>query len=489
MKRFFFLLFFFPLFASAEIHTYSGTKTFSGNSPSFGVSTFTCQYELTFNTETESGTYTLVFGESTGANPAWVEWTVAGYRDDAGNVVGGAGGSKGAEATTRSGTFALSNNPDGLYIILGWISSGVPSQRYNFPFVLQPQTVTVTPTHQDTPLGEPKSFTASGGHNGYIWDMDAGVTYTVTMTGGGSETISVTGITSGTYSISVYSPEGEGYQESNVATATLVVGDSEAFYVKVNETNMTKHTLRYRVLWKGTVLATFTLAPGQVFRNRYEVTDATPGTIEYQIVGTEKDGTIWIKKETESSVYIPGKTIPSIKESKTTPTPSTTTESVVDGKDVPKKPSSAGGIWQSITGDNKNDPTTAEQTAEGIDKLISELQELKDITEGTPVEGEGFPGEAGEGAALPESANADAMVDGLSGLIPSTITLPTSVGQNGIWSISVPVPYLQSGEIDISMDLTRFGTAVSAFRAMLLACECIVFFYVSVSVIRGAFAS
>ena len=76
------------------------------------------------------------------------------------------------------------------------------------------QSVTIAPTAQTIAAGSTISFTASGGQNGYVWGGTAS---------GSGNPKSVTFPNVGTYSVTVYSPAGGTYAQSNTATATITV--------------------------------------------------------------------------------------------------------------------------------------------------------------------------------------------------------------------------------------------------------------------------
>ena len=76
------------------------------------------------------------------------------------------------------------------------------------------QTVAISPTYQAIYPGQSITFTASGGANGYVWGGSA-------SGGGNSQTITFPSV--GSYSVTVYSPAGNGYSQSNTATATITV--------------------------------------------------------------------------------------------------------------------------------------------------------------------------------------------------------------------------------------------------------------------------
>ncbi len=93
------------------------------------------------------------------------------------------------------------------------VSATVGTQSFSVS-ALSSQTVTISPTSQTITAGGTVNFTASGGQNGYIWGGAA--------SGSGSSK-SVTFPNVGTYSVTVYSPAGGTYAQSNTASATITV--------------------------------------------------------------------------------------------------------------------------------------------------------------------------------------------------------------------------------------------------------------------------
>jgi hypothetical protein len=77
-----------------------------------------------------------------------------------------------------------------------------------------PQTVGISPTGGTIPAGQQIAFNASGGNNGYFWGGSAS---------GGGVSQNVTFPTPGTFVVTVYSPAGGLFAQSNMASATVTV--------------------------------------------------------------------------------------------------------------------------------------------------------------------------------------------------------------------------------------------------------------------------
>ena len=76
------------------------------------------------------------------------------------------------------------------------------------------QTVSLSPTAPTIYAGQSVPFAASGGMNGYIWGGSAS---------GSGATQTVSFANAGTYGVTVYSPAGGNFAQSNTASATVTV--------------------------------------------------------------------------------------------------------------------------------------------------------------------------------------------------------------------------------------------------------------------------
>ena len=91
------------------------------------------------------------------------------------------------------------------------------------------QTVSISPASQTIYAGSAITFTAAGGANGYVWGGSAS---------GGGNSQTVTFPSPGSYTVTVYSPAGNGYAQSNTATASItVLPDSQS--VGISPTSQT----------------------------------------------------------------------------------------------------------------------------------------------------------------------------------------------------------------------------------------------------------
>ena len=93
------------------------------------------------------------------------------------------------------------------------ISANLGSKSFSVSALLG-QTVGLTPSAPTVNAGDTVNFSATGGQNGYVWGGSAS---------GSGSTKSVTFFAAGTFSVTVYSPAGGSYAQSNIATATITV--------------------------------------------------------------------------------------------------------------------------------------------------------------------------------------------------------------------------------------------------------------------------
>ncbi len=93
------------------------------------------------------------------------------------------------------------------------VSTNLGSKSFSVAALLG-QTVSLTPNAPTVNVGDTVNFSATGGQNGYVWSGSAS---------GSGSTKSVTFSTAGTFSVTVYSPAGGSYAQSNTAIATITV--------------------------------------------------------------------------------------------------------------------------------------------------------------------------------------------------------------------------------------------------------------------------
>jgi len=88
------------------------------------------------------------------------------------------------------------------------------------PWTISPATpsVSISPTTKAVLINSSASFTASGGPNGYVWAVSPSGPTGISGSGA-SQTVTFS--SRGTYTISVYSPSGGNYNQSNTATAIV----------------------------------------------------------------------------------------------------------------------------------------------------------------------------------------------------------------------------------------------------------------------------
>ena len=100
-----------------------------------------------------------------------------------------------------------------------------------------PQSVGISPTSQTIAAGGSISFSASGGQNGYIWGGAA-------SGGGNPQTVTFPNV--GTYNVTVYSPAGGIYAQSNTASATITVTPNGQYAVSYTHLDVYKRQFPVR---------------------------------------------------------------------------------------------------------------------------------------------------------------------------------------------------------------------------------------------------
>ncbi|MGH9771723.1 MAG: putative Ig domain-containing protein, partial [Candidatus Acidiferrales bacterium] len=102
------------------------------------------------------------------------------------------------------------------------------------------------------PGSSPVTFTASGGQNGYVWSVSPAGPQGISGTGS-TQSITFPSSSGSPYTVSVYSPAGNNYGQSNVATVNISVGPVAPPTVTITPTSSSPH---------GNDSVTFTAAGG-----------------------------------------------------------------------------------------------------------------------------------------------------------------------------------------------------------------------------------
>lgn len=125
----------------------------------------------------------------------------------------------GGQASGGGASQTLSFSTPGSFLVTVYSPAGngyTQSNTASSTITVNPngQTVSISPVAPSIPVGESVTFTAGGGENGYVWGGAA-------SGNGSSQTVTFSNV--GTYSVTVYSPAGGIYGQSNTATATVTV--------------------------------------------------------------------------------------------------------------------------------------------------------------------------------------------------------------------------------------------------------------------------
>lgn len=156
-----------------------------------------------------NGTFSAILGGSRPdvqtANTSWGQWSPYNVTNSGWSFTYNTAG---LSPGSHSFTAVAYDNSYGVSTTLG-------SQGFSVS-PLSSQSVSVTPVAPTITAGGTIGFSASGGQNGYVWGG------TASGSGSGSAK-SVTFPTIGTYSVTVYSPAGGNFLQSNVATSTVTV--------------------------------------------------------------------------------------------------------------------------------------------------------------------------------------------------------------------------------------------------------------------------
>jgi plastocyanin len=142
----------------------------------------------------------------------------------------------GGSASGSGSSQTLIFNSPGSYTVTVYSPAGGAYSQSNTAattvnVVAASQNVSVTPINPSIVAGQSVTFTASGGNNGYVWGGTPGAN-------GTSQT--VTFGSPGTYVISVYSPAGGIYDQSNTATTTVsVAAQSQTVAISPSSTTIT----------------------------------------------------------------------------------------------------------------------------------------------------------------------------------------------------------------------------------------------------------
>lgn len=350
---------------------------------------------------------------------------------------------------------------------------------------LAPQTVTLTSSSLAQKLipGQTIQFTASGSASGqYVWDHENGG-----LTVSGNTALFVAGVAGQPAVVSVYAPETDTHAQSNVASATIAVVAGEH---RVNirlPGNPSNRPISVLISQDGNAVHTMEVPPGatpQIFT--LTVPSGSPVTVTAFADGYDLgDNGIWTEVPNAvgpSTVKVidpfadwDGDTDP---EEPPPPPPSD-----VPPPDTPKPPPapSKKNVWQTVNSTNVTGGTTAEQYAEGVDKITAAVAGISDLMKGN--------------VPVPDAADTGSGDVELSGgffasLLPEIPEIQMAPAVSSI-SFVLAVPNGSGGEtsLNVGFDAAPYESQINIFRTIFAGAMSIGFFILYVSTIRKAFAT
>ena len=303
--------------------------------------------------------------------------------------------------------------------------------RVTFPIpawnaVESPQTVTISPSTATIRVGQAVSLAASGGQNGYVW--------TSVTSGGGlvsdGANAAFTSNAPATYLVQVRSPAGNGYSESNYATATITVTAAEQ--VKVNlPKNDSGRPIEYIVEAAGQIIATETQNTDSMART---VTVTLPPNVPSGSVVTVYSKTVGIQQDPGTGTWsvVPGAVVtgPPVVITPTpsdNPTPPPPTD--VKPPDAPKAPAPTSGdqttkpLWSTPSGTGG---LTDAGYKEGVDKTTSALEKINKTLEDRMGSGAGGSTGGGGGDGVESDEGTHTRLDSANSILQQYLDLGTA---------------------------------------------------------------
>ena len=362
----------------------------------------------------------------------------------------------------------------------GAVMNWSPSSWVLTPDVLNPQIVTVTPAAVTIVQGESVGFTAAGGENGYVWDWE-GDGETGGFSSTGATGVFTAGNANGVFQVFVYSPAGNGFEQSNTATAVIaVVAPVNRVTLKIPGNN-TGYPMEFMIVQDGVTIHSFEIAPGAAAQvGTFNVPSNAPVTVLARLKDVMfTDQEVWTE--------VPDAVGPS---TSTTIDPTTTPENdpPPPANDVtpPSAPKPAPGaaqksVWKTITSGNGGDGLTASQAAEGFDKVVEAVDRVgASLRTGDVLE---EPEEIDTPAIQDQ---ADRLLDSTRGVLPEMPTISPIGGT--VSSITMPFKVGQHVDVSGTVNFAEWSGPISVFRGLCSGVMLIFFAIVYTKTIRGAFA-
>ncbi len=112
--------------------------------------------------------------------------------------------------------------------------------------------------------------------------------------------------------------------------------------------------------------------------------------------------------------------------------------------------------------------------------VISAVNSVDSDVNGSPVSATPFPSSSGATISAAQGA-----VDGSLSALPTapTVTAPTSVS-----SMAFDLPLIPGHTFHVACDLSTYSTAIAIFRGIAVACCSVLFFFLTLEAVKGAFA-
>lgn len=345
-----------------------------------------------------------------------------------------------------SGTITIATLGAGsrVWVFMGKFQVGTNAQistaSGGLQFPLLPQTVTVTPSTDSIFQDEQSVLTASGAQNGYSWSLTGGggIIYT-------GNTAIFTPSAVGTWTVSVWSPEGNGYAESNIAHATITVTAAPPSDHKANivfDNRQRDKTAYFKVWQKGRVVHSETVEAGDWITKTVTLTDGSNYTVTFSLnkdgTGLHEEGIYTVDEETKAVTGTP--------------------------TDV-----SRGDPPATATADTAE--TDSEGNVRDLGTVYVDANKKK-----APDEGD-----------QPDADKTAGLASSVKGKLPHAPSILVPGGSNGVYEFSMTIPGVE-GSYAFRFDLSSYQTGILIFRSLVKAAMTVYFFFLCLRAVREAAA-
>jgi len=345
-----------------------------------------------------------------------------------------------------------------------------------------PQTITLTPNTSAVKQGKTVTFTAAGGHNGYLWSLSGGGGLVET----GGALAQFTASTVGTFTIQVRNASGNGWLESNIATASVTVSQQDKVKAVLPQNKGTR-PVEYMMTQGGVTLGTWVQMPG-AFPWTVEVeAESTPSPELFsRVVGLMRDDDtgVW---NAVTGAFSPWAKVATLPPSPAPPAVTVNTPNAPNVASAIEGDQSKKGVWTNATTTNSTSNVTNSVFVEGTDKTMGGLQDIKEALTG------------GAELSEPEMEEHDtdtadftaATITGVGDKMPTAPVITPPSGFSSTIQFTFAVPRLRNTPLvtEVSWDAAPYEPQINVIRAMGSGCIAIIFFFIYVRTIRGAFAA